>query len=117
MLRVGKTPAVEWHEQEGMHDQTHRPVEFLRFRESAMSTLVCQNPDAGEDKALYRCVRCPGEKSEVGTGEQRDVGGSEVDEDRGVEKVSDDICHRAEYRRLEAVRRDSIVDLLHGEGW
>lgn len=76
-----------------MHDQTHGPVEFLRFRECAMSALVCQDPDAGEDEALESGVRSPCEESEIGVGKERDVCGGRIDEDGGVEEVADNIGH------------------------
>jgi hypothetical protein len=72
---------VEGNEEKGVHDQAHGPVEFLGFRECAMAALVCENPDSGEDEALHSRVGSPCEESEIGIGEERDVGGGCVDED------------------------------------
>jgi len=81
-----------------------------------VAALVGEDPDAGEDEALHGGVCNPCCESKVGVGEERDVGDCEVDKDGEVEVVADDICQGADIRRLEAMRRDCIVDLLHGEG-
>ena len=81
-----------------------------------MAALVCEDPDTGEYEALHGGVCNPCCESEVDAGEERDVGDCEVDQDGEIEVIADNICHGAQNGRLEAVRRDCIVDLLHGEG-
>lgn len=76
-----------------MHDQTHGPIELLRFGEGPMATLVCQNPDTGEDETLYCRIRNPCEESKVRVGEERDVCGRKIDQGGGVAEVSDNVCH------------------------
>lgn len=99
-----------------MHDQAHGVVELLVLGESTMAALVCQNPDTGEDEALDGGVCSPGRESKVDIWEQGDVCHGEVDKGREVEIIADNVCHRAEDRRLEAMRRNCIVNFLHGEG-
>ena len=116
VLGVGQTPGVEWHQEERVHDQAHGVIEQLVLGEGAVSTLVCENPDAREDTSCREAVCRPRREPKVGIGEERDVRDGEEDEDTVVEVVADDIGHRAEDGRLEAVGGDGIVDLLHGEG-
>ena len=116
VLGVGNAPGMERDEEERMHDQAHGVVELLVLGESTMAALVCQNPDAGKDEALDGGVCSPGCESKVDIWEQGDVCHGEVDEGREVEVIADNVCHGAEDRGLEAMRRNCIVDLLHGEG-
>lgn len=117
MLAVGDSPGVEGNEEEGVHDQSHGPVQLLALGESSMSTFVCQNPDTGEDETLNGGVGNPGSEAEVWVGEEWNVGDGEVDEGREVEEVADDVGHAAEGGWFEAMSWDGIVNLLHGVIW
>jgi hypothetical protein len=112
---VADSPAVERDEEEGVHDKTHDVVEFLVLAESAVSALVCQDPDPGEHESLDHGVGGPGDAARVGVGDVLDVGGG-VGEGGEVEVVAHHVGHGAEDGGLEAVRWDGVVDHLHGVG-
>lgn len=116
VLGVGDAPGMERDEEERVHDQAHGVIELLVLGESTVAALVCQNPDTGEDEALDGGVCNPGRESKVDIGEERDICHGKVDECREVEVVADNVCHRSEDGRLEAMWRNCVVDLLHGEG-
>lgn len=50
MLGMGDTPRMEWHKQEGMHQQSHSVIDVFGFGKGTVATFVCENPDAGEDE-------------------------------------------------------------------
>lgn len=115
VLRVGKTPRMERHKEERVHEESHDMVESLVPGESTVSTLVCQDPDASEDEALDCGICCPGSEAEVDVGELGDVCQSEVCEGCHIAEVSHDVGHGAKLGWLEAMGWDSVVNLLHGE--
>ena len=81
-----------------------------------MAAFVREDPDACEDEALHRGVGGPGCESQVGVGEEWDVGYGEVDQRAEVEEVACDVGHAAEDGGFEAVGWDGVVDFFHGEG-
>ena len=117
MLAVAQAPAVEGNEEEGMHDQSHDPVQLLALGESAVTALVSEDPDAGEDHALGGGVGEPREETQWEGGDGGDVGDGEVDEGAHVEEIADDVGHAAEGGGFEAVWWDGVVDFFHGEVW
>ena len=110
---VGDLPGVKWHQEERVHDQSHDVVELAGLGESTVAALVGENPDTGENESLEDGVASPGNAASVHVGDVGDVGGG-VGEDGDVEVIADDVGHRANVGWLEAVCRDSIVNLLHG---
>ena len=116
VLGVGKSPRVERDEEEGVHDKTHRPIQSLVLRERAVATLVCEDPDTGEDKTLNSGVCRPCRESKIGVREERDEGDGEVDQHGEVAIIADDVGHGSKDGWLEAVGWDGIVDFFHGEG-
>lgn len=107
---------MERNEKERVHDQSHGPVQLLRLGEGTVAAFVGENPDTGEDESLDGGVRNPCGKSQVGIWDQGNICDGEVDEDGQVEVIADDIGHRPNDRRPEAVCGNGVVDLLHGEG-
>lgn len=90
--RVGDLPGVEWDQEERVHDHSHDVVESDRLGESAVTALVGQNPDAGEDEALEDRVTCPCNATSELVWNVLDVGGG-IGEDGDVEVVTDNVCH------------------------
>jgi len=112
---VRDLPAVVRHQQERVQEQAHDVVELAALAERPVPALVRQDPDPREHEALDHRVGRPCDAAGVLVRDVLDVG-RDVDEDGDVEVVAEDVGHGAQRRRLEAVRRDRVVDHLHGVG-
>lgn len=74
---VREAPRVVRGQERAVQHQADGVVEPAALGERAVAALVGQLPDAGEDEALGEGVGCPGEEAEVGTLQERGLGGEE----------------------------------------
>ena len=93
VLAMAQSPGVERDQEEGVHDQSHGPIELLVLGKGPVATLMCQNPDTGKDEPGDRGVCSPGKSSQRGGWDHGDVGCGSIDEHGVVEKVAHHICH------------------------
>lgn len=99
-----------------MEDPADGVVEGLGGRESLVTTLVGNDPEAGSEQALEDGVESPEASSNGGRGNV--LGSNEVvAEDEGgsdADNVAGDVVETSGSRALEAVGGDGLTDLLDG---
>lgn len=114
--RVSDLPREVRHHKQGVNSPANGVVQHGVGRESAMATLVTDNPDSNADAALKESVGNPGTDPLCGGRQEIDMK-SCIDEHSRVNKVAGKIGEGLDRRALKAVRRnlapqESIGDLF-----
>lgn len=118
---VRDTPRVVWDENERVEDPTDSVVDCLGRRVGLVTTLVCNDPDTGEEVGLHDPVADPesgtgkleGSVAQVEAAEERLDVESTVAESGNGDKVLDDILGRLESGTLVAVSSGTVSYMLN----
>lgn len=92
-----------------MHSPTNNIVELVVSRESTVTALVTNDPDADTNATLGKAIQDPSGSSESRRGQIINVQ-SQIDEHCGIDKVTQQIQRSTQSRALKAVSRDLASD-------
>lgn len=117
VLAVGDLPGEVGNQQQRVADPANSVIQDLGGRESLVTTLVSQNPDAGSNHTLDHSVQGPqGHASgHEGNGLGGDIVVEKVKDGTQDGKVTEDIVQAGNGGAVEAVSGDGIANLLDGE--
>lgn len=113
MLTVCETPRMERHEEERVDGQSNGVVEALAFGEGTMPAFMCELPQARKDEALREGINNPSSIPQVWGRDVVDLRAQRHQRAHESE-IAQHVEQGEESIRTEAMRRNGVVDLLHG---
>ena len=115
MLAMCDAPRVIGNEKKRMANRTNGVINYAIIAESLVAALVGNHPNSCHDTSLSIPIQAPQWVVQQRSRRSRGDEASQVEQDRNLDKIHDEVSEAEEKRPLEAVFGNSVLDGLEGE--